>query len=321
VRVVFAGTPDIAVPSLQAVAQSRHALVAVVTQPDRQRGRRRHLAAPPVKKAAIALHVPVMQPADVNVRSFVARLAALRPDAMAVIAFGQRLSPRVLGLAPRGCFNLHASLLPRLRGAAPVTWAIVRGETETGVTVIRMSAKMDAGDMVLQRATQIGRDETAGELTERLARVGASALVEALDRVADGTATFTPQDSSQATRAPRLTKADGWVDWTREAAYLACFVRGMTPWPGAFTCRRSARGHQERVTILRLCADAAAQAVAASDVPGTVLGMDKQGILVRAGDGPVRIERLRPAGKRDMAADEYARGRAVRPGERFFSGT
>jgi methionyl-tRNA formyltransferase len=310
-RLVFAGSPAFAVPSLEALQRSGHEISGVVTQPDRPAGRGQKLTPPPVKISALAHDLPVYQPEKFNRRSFLDRLEALQPDVIAVVAYGKIFRSRSLSLPRLGCINLHASLLPRYRGVAPVNWAIVRGETTTGVTTMRMDRGVDTGDVILRRPVEIGPDETAGELLERLAEIGAGALVETCDLLARGEARFEKQDDSLATYAPRLSKEDGRVDWTRPAREVHNLVRGMTPWPGAVAAL-----HGDPVKII---------ATGLGDGhggPGRVIAVDSgRGILVSCGRGAIWLVRLQAQGKKAAAGADFARGYRIELGDSFESYT
>ncbi len=238
-RLVFLGTPEFAVPTLEAIAAAGHEVLSVITQPDRPRGRGHALAASPVKQAAVRLGLPVFQPERIRRPEAQAHLAALKPDAMVVVGYGQIIPQSVIDLAPLGIVNVHASLLPRYRGAAPIQWAIAKGETRTGVTTMRIDAGLDTGDILLTRETEIGPDETAPELSARLAPMGADLLVETLARPI----TPRPQDNTRATYAPILKKEDGLIDFSRPAPEIHNRVRGFQPWPGAYTTFRGQTLH------------------------------------------------------------------------------
>lgn len=238
-KLVFLGTPEFAVPSLEALAEAGHQVLAVYTQPDRPAGRKQELKAPPVKEAALRLGLEVRQPE--RIRHCVDELAAMKPDAMAVVGYGQIIPPSIIDIPPLGILNVHASLLPKYRGAAPIQWAIANGETVTGVTIMRIDAGLDTGDILLQEATKIGAEETAPELAARLAPMGARLLVQALEGLANGSIQPVPQDHAQATLAPILKREDGLVDFRWPAARIACRARGFQPWPGAWTWWRGQR--------------------------------------------------------------------------------
>jgi methionyl-tRNA formyltransferase len=314
-RIVFMGTPRFSCPALEALRRTGHEVALVVTQPDKPRGRSGRPAPSEVKQLAQRLGLPIAQPEDVNAAEVLSKVREVRPDVTVTAAYGQRLGNDLLAVPRLGGINVHASLLPKYRGAAPIAWAIVGGETKTGITIFRMAERMDAGEIIAQAATPIGPDETAGELTERLASLGAELLVKTLEDLAAGRAAFRPQDPKAATRAPMLKKEDGAIDWTRPAAELRNVVRGMTPWPGAFTYHLAAGRDPIRLSLL------AVEAVAADEQPylepGTVVTVTKGGISVAAGRGQLRLLRLKPAGGRELSAEEYARGHATRPGDRF----
>ena len=234
-RIVFFGTPEFAVPSLQALLAGSDAVVGVVCQPDKPAGRGQQMSAPPVKQAALRAGVPLLQPEKVRTVQFFDAVRAWTPDLIVVAAYGRILPPPLLELPQHGCINVHGSLLPKYRGAAPIQWAILVGETTTGVTIMQMNERMDAGDILLQRETAIGADDTYGALQSRLAELGATALMDAIDQLHNGTLARCPQDESRVTLAPLLTKADGRIDWTHPATAIARQVRAFDPWPSAFT--------------------------------------------------------------------------------------
>jgi methionyl-tRNA formyltransferase len=303
--VVFAGTPRFALPSLDAIAASRHRVAAVFTRPDRPSGRGRALAASPVKERALALGLQVEQPSSLRGGDAAAAIAAFAPDAMVVVAYGLLLPPEVLAVPRLGCLNVHASLLPRWRGAAPVARAILAGDATTGVCVMRMEAGLDTGPVMLRRETAIGLRETAGDVEARLAREGGLAIVEALDALAAGRAVFEPQDSARATYAAKLTKAEARLDWREPAELLERRVRALNPRPIAET---SLDGAQLRVH--------AAEAVPApaGAVPGTILRADAAGIAVMAGEGALLLTRVQLPGRRVVGAGELANARPL-PGK------
>src|SRR5690242_16298826 len=234
-RLVFLGTPAFAVPTLEAIARAGHDVPLVVTQPDRPKGRGQTAAATPVKEAALRLGIEVYQPERVRRPEAVERLGSIGADAMVVVGYGQIIPQNVIDLAPLGIINVHASLLPKYRGAGPIQWAIINGETRTGVTTMRIDAGLDTGDMLLKAETDIGPEETAVELGQRLAVLGADLLVKTLDGLARGVIAPQPQNSADATHAPLLKKEDGVIDWTRPSTAIHNRVRGLQPWPGAST--------------------------------------------------------------------------------------
>jgi methionyl-tRNA formyltransferase len=291
--VLFYGTPAFAVPTLQALL-ARHAVVGVVTQPDRPAGRGQRARASAVKAVAVQRGLPVLQPERLRDPEWPERLGALAPDVAVVVAFGQILPSRVLEIPPRGSINVHASLLPRYRGAAPIAWAIIRGAGETGVTTFRMDAGMDTGPVLLQRATGIGPEETAGELAARLAGLGAEVLLETLDRL--DAITPVPQDGTQATPAPRLRKADGALDWARPARELAARIRGVNPWPGARTCVAGGR-----LLIWR------ARTRTGTGEPGVLIPVGSS-LLVGTGEGLLEPVEVQPENRRAMSWEAFLRG-------------
>jgi len=308
-RIAFFGTPEIAVTSLAALLDAGHDLACVVTQPDRPSGRRRTLTPPPVKVFAIERGLPVLQTDAVNARAFRDELAALAPEVIVVTAFGQKLRRRLLELPPRGCINVHASLLPRHRGAAPVAHAILAGDAETGVTIMQMAERMDAGDILAQQATPIGPRETTGSLTERLASLGSELLVRTLHALAAGCVQPRAQDDSQATEAPSLRKNDGAVDWARPAAYLDRFIRAMTPWPGAFTFWVPPGGKPLRLLVLEAEPDPGEPGD-----PGRIACTADGRLSVETADGLLHILRVQPAGKRAMPVADFLRGHPLHVG-------
>ena len=312
-RVVFLGSGSFAIPSLEAVLEAGHDVAAVVTQPDREKGRGREIAPPPLKPVAAARGLKVLQPRRIREPDSVAALAALRPEIQVVVAYGQILPRTVIDVAPRGTVNVHGSLLPRLRGAAPVQWAIVNGERETGVTTMLIDEGLDTGPILLSRAIPIGEDETADRLEGRLARMGGPLLVETLEGLRNGTLTPRPQDAARATLAPRLKKEDGLVDWRLPADALARRVRGFHPWPGAHT---SVRGRGLR--ILRARAEASPDPAPGKAPPGTLGRIDRHGLLVACAEGTaLRLLDVQPESGKAMPAAAFAAGTRLQAGERL----
>ena len=300
--VVFAGTPEFALPSLDAIAASRHRIRAVLTQPDRPSGRGRHVAASPVKERALELGLPVAQPASLKDSDAARGIAALAPDVMVVVAYGLLLPPEVLALPRLGCLNVHASLLPRWRGAAPVARAILAGDGETGVCIMRMEAGLDTGPVMLARATPIGARETAGELEARLAAMGGVLIVESLDALAEGRASFAAQDAAGATYAQKLTKAEARLDWREDAASILRRVRALNPRPVAET---TLDGAQMRIH------EAEGVPAPPGPVPGTIVSAGAHGIVVMAGEGALALTRVQLPGRRAVAARELANARQL----------
>lgn len=303
-RVLFYGTPAFAVPTLEALCR-QHTVVAVVTQPDRPAHRGQRLTAPPVKERALTAGIPVVQPVRLRDPEWPDRLQAYTPDVAVVVAFGQILPRAVLDVPPRGSINVHASLLPKYRGAAPIAWAIIRGETETGVSIMQMDEGMDTGPVLLTGRTAIGPDETAGELALRLADIGAKALIDALARL--DTLTPAAQLHAGATLAPRLKKEDGHLDWSRPARDLVNLVRGCNPWPGAFT--RTPGGP---LLIWRASPEEGALAAP----PGTLVP-HAQSLAIATGAGAVLPVEVQAEGRRPIGWPEYLRGARLGPGTAF----
>jgi methionyl-tRNA formyltransferase len=307
-RIVFMGTPEFAVPTLEALHRSRHTVVAVVTQPDRPKGRGRKLTAPPVKQRAQALGYPVIQPESVKLASFSSELQRLRADLFVVVAMGQLLPAHLLALPPFGAINVHASLLPRLRGSAPIQWAIINGDAETGVTTMQMDAGMDTGEMLLQAKTSISASDTAQSLHDRLAPMGAELLIETLDQLAAGGLRPQPQPPQEATLAPMLAKKDGRIDWQRSAVEIDRLVRGLTPWPGAYTFCGERRLRLFRTRPLPLQATAA---------PGTIVQGFADELSVATGDGILSVLEIQGASGKRLAIKDFLCGCDLCPGNLF----
>jgi len=302
-RLVFMGTPDFAATSLDALLKSDDTVVGVVTQPDRPKGRGQVLAPSPVKLLAQREQIPLLQPLKMKDPEFLQALSEWKPDLIAVAAFGRILTPAILSLPPLGCINVHGSLLPKYRGAGPIQWAIINGETETGITTMLMDEGMDTGSMLLQQAIPITAEDTAGTLSSRLAELGGRLLVKTIVRLKAGTLVPRPQDSSRATLAPLLKKEDGVIDWALPAIALANRVRGLAPWPGAYTTVVGG----ERWTIWR----ALALPGPATKPPGVVIAITADAIHVATGDGVLAVMELQPANSRRMTVSQYMAGHPV----------
>jgi methionyl-tRNA formyltransferase len=315
-RVLFMGTPAFAVPSLEALARlggqagSGVELIGVVTAPDRPKGRGQVLAPPPVKDAAIRLGVPVRQPERVKAPEAIDEIRAQRPDMIVVVAFGQILPKAILEIPPNGCLNVHASLLPAYRGAAPIQWAIIRGEERTGVTTMLMDEGMDTGPMLMQQTVEIKPDERAGALAERLSQIGATLLVETIDAWMRGAVTATPQDHAQATTAPLMQKNDGQIFWDRPAREIINLVRGTDPWPGAWTSYNEQPWRIWRAAVTPRGAGQWPPGMIAAVHPGG--GGETGGIDVAAGRDWVTIQELQIPGRRRMTAAEFLAGHPVK---------
>lgn len=305
-QVVFFGSPDFAVPTLRALIDSPFRPIAVVTQPDRGAGRGRRLRRPPIAEVAAEAEIRVLQPPRLREPEAVAEIAALAPDLQIVAAYGQLLPPAVLAAPQHGTLNVHASLLPRWRGASPVSAAIAAGDAETGATIMLVDETEDTGPILTQQATPIGERETAGDLSDRLAELGAALLLETIPRWLAGEITPQPQDDSLATRARRVRKEAGAIDWEQPAAQIARNIRAYTLWPGAFALLDG-----QRVRIAAAAAESGAGGV------GKIVSVDADAIRVGAGEGIVAVERLQRAGKRELSAPEFARGAGDLVGKRF----
>ena len=312
-QVVFFGTPEFAVPTLDALLRSRHTVVGVVTQPDRPRGRGQKTSPPPVKSRALKAGLPVLQPERLKDTAFLERLTALGAHLGVVAAYGKILTDAVLATPPLGLINVHASLLPRYRGAAPVHRAIIAGERETGVTIMRVVKALDAGPMLSTVHRAIGPDETSDEVERDLSRVGAELLVSTTNDLAAGRSCETPQDDAAATYAHRLTKDDGIIVWSWPAGRVHDLVRGLHPWPHAFTFHAGRRLILRRSTVVPADGDAPG-----SDAPpGTILEAAGGRLIVATGGGRLGLTEIQVEGKRAMGAREFLAGHRVTAGERF----
>ncbi len=304
-RILFMGSPELAIPSLRAVRETGQ-LVGVVTQPPRASGRGRKLTPSPISREAGLWGIEAMIPDSLRTPDMEENLRRLEPDIAVVVAYGKILPPNMLAVPKLGCVNIHASILPELRGAAPIQWAIARGHKETGVTLMQMDEGMDTGPILLQKTTVIGAQETAGELGARLARIGADLLREGLPRLDRGKLPPFDQDNSQATYAPLLTKADGHIDWSFTAVEIANRVRGFSPWPGTYTTRAGSR-----LLITR----ARALEEENQTPPGIIVSTGTEGIQVACGSGKLNVLAVKPEGKREMEISEFLSGYKVKVGE------
>jgi methionyl-tRNA formyltransferase len=308
VKVLFWGTPAFALPALRSLSEEGHVVVGVVTQPDRPAGRGRELAMSPIKQEALEEGIPVLQPEKARGDEFLAQIRALDPDISVVVAYGQILKPEVLAVPRLGSVNIHASLLPELRGAAPIQWAIVRGHSASGVTIMRMEAGLDSGPMLMRVEEPIAPEESAGELGARLAEIGAEALVEVLALMETGDIGQEPQDHSRATYAPKVDRETARVDWSKPADEVALWIRGMDDVPGAWSplgARGPVKLYRPRVVN------------ETGGFPGEVIEASGDGVLIACGMGAVRVREVQPPGKRRMPAGDWVRGRGVAVGERF----
>lgn len=303
-RIVFMGSAEFACPAVEALRLSRHALVACVTQPDRPKGRHLKLTACPVKALAEARGIPVQTPERIADSAALASVETLQPDVIVVAAYGQYLPSRLLAMPRVACINIHPSLLPKFRGAAPIQWAVAGGDTMTGVTILHVSKRMDAGDLILQEPYPIGDEDTAGSLEPKLAEFGAELLLRALDQLEQGMAARVLQDEAQVTWARKLDKEDGRLDWTLAAAQVRHHIRGFQPWPGAFTMI----GNQ-RLKIL------VARVEPARGEPGRVLEIGGEGPLVACGEQALRLLEVQPEGRPAMPGRAYVNGCPLAPGQ------
>ena len=305
-RIIFMGTPEFACPTLQRLIDRGENVIAVVTQPDRPKGRGQKPEAPPVKTLAERHGIPVFQPVKVRTPDAVDHIRELAPDLVVVVAFGQILPQRLLDIPRFGCINVHASLLPRYRGAAPLNWCLINGETETGVTTMQMDAGLDTGDMLLTKRTPIGPDEDARSLHDRMALLGAEALTETLDLLVAGELQPVKQNDADTCYASLLKKESGEIDWRKKPGEIKNLIRGVTPWPGAFT--------QINNLLLKVFTVRTAEG---TGEPGTILAAGRDGIEVACADGSVIIEELQLEGKKRLPAREFLAGYALQPGLRL----
>jgi methionyl-tRNA formyltransferase len=312
-RIVYLGGGEFGLQCLNALAQSSHSVDFIVTQPPRQAGRGRKPTPTPVADWAKTHSVPFIETEDVNTASTIERIAALQPDLIVVIAFGQKIGNELINLPPKGAINVHASLLPKYRGAAPINWAIINGETETGISIITLAEKMDAGDILGWFATEIKPDETAEQLHDRLAKLAATLLLETIDKIAEGSVIYTTQDHSKATLAPKLKKSDGALDFAESAELLQRKIRGLWPWPGASAMYISQKTAKSlRATI------AMAQAVKTSNPTHLPVGTLDENLNVICGEDALKIVKIKPDGSGLMDFKDFINGRQTRPGDMFI---
>lgn len=307
-RLIFMGTPQFAVKSLETLYKSKHDIAAVITAPDRPCGRGRKVKQSAVKKAAIEMNIPVMQPANLKNTEFIGKLKDLNPDLNVVVAF--RILPEVVFKLPRyGSVNLHGSLLPEYRGAAPINWAIINGETTTGITTFLLSRKVDTGAILLQERVDIAQDDDAGSVHDKLMDVGAQFLLKTVDGLEDGSLKPVAQSDRESTPAPKLTSNTGLINWTEKSAKISNLIRGLSPYPGAYSNLKS-----KKIIILK------SEIISAksNNRPGEIIEADpKKGITVASGDGALKIITLKPQGKKVMSSADYIRGYHVEVGDKF----
>jgi methionyl-tRNA formyltransferase len=308
-RIIFMGTPDFSVPALQALIEGPDQVVAVITQPDRPKGRGKKLSPPPVKTLAESFNIPVLQPTKIRTEKFLAELGSYKPDLIIVAAYGRILPASILDLPPLGCINIHGSLLPRHRGAAPIQWAILAGDKEAGVTIMQMDVGMDTGAILLPASIPVSEDETAGGLFDKLSALGGKTLLQALELLRQDKLPPREQDHSLATEAPPLKKEDGCIDWNKSAAEIHCFIRGMDPWPTAYSFLDGKRFR----FFSPLVSD-----VKSTQNPGAILQADQNGLLLSTGDGSLLIRELQPEGKKRMSVEAYLCGQKFTNGQQFL---
>jgi methionyl-tRNA formyltransferase len=315
-RIVFAGSGTFGLPTLRALVEGGQEVVQIVTQPDRPAGRGQTVRVGPIKWFASERNIPLIQPEDINSKPVARRLSTLTPDLLLVIAYGQKIGSELLAMPRHGAVNLHASLLPKFRGAAPINWALIQGELETGLSVIAMVEQMDAGDILGQRATPVEPNETAGELAERLSKLGARLVTEVVREITLDEVERRHQSDTQVTQAPRLKKSDGRIDWDRTAQEVFNRIRGTTPWPGAFTYLEVSGKAPLRLVVEK----AALPGTPTRGDPGTIMAAGSEGIDVATGKGALRLLELTPAGKRKMSAADFVNGYRIKAGSRLRGG-
>lgn len=307
-KIVFMGTPDFAVPALEALVKGGHQVIAAVTQPDKPKGRGKGMAMPPVKEKAMEFAIPVYQPAKVREEGFFRQMRELSPEVIVVAAFGQILPKAILDLPQYGCINIHASLLPKYRGAAPIQWAIINGEKETGVTTMMMDAGLDTGDMLEKTVVPIEEEETAQSLSDKLSAAGGSLILSTLKKVEEGTLTRTPQRDEESCYAKILQKTLGRIDWNREAELIERLIRGLNPWPSAYTTLngKSLKLWKAKALLEEYPGEA-----------GQVVKAVGNELLIKTGKGTLKAEALQLEGKKRMEADAFLRGCPIEEGTRL----
>ncbi|MDL1955813.1 MAG: methionyl-tRNA formyltransferase [Candidatus Desulfofervidus auxilii] len=300
-KIIFFGSPEFAIPSFKALIETKEdEVIGVVTQPDRPKGRGRKLTPPPIKIIAQQYNLPVYQPETVKDDNFINLVKTLAPDLLVVVAFGQILPKALLSIPPHGAINVHPSLLPKYRGAAPIQWAIINGETITGVSIVRITPRLDSGDILLQKAVPIGPEETAGELHDVLAKLGAELLLEAIRGLKKSTLTSIPQDERLASYAPKLKKEDGLIDWAASAKKIACLIRGLDPVPGAYTYLDG--------KLLKLFRPKVIPFTPKDTPPGTIIEAKPEGIQIVTGEGILLVKEIQLEGRKRLAVSEFIKG-------------
>lgn len=308
------GTPEFAVPVLESLINSRHEVVAVVTQPDRPKGRGKNMQFSPVKECALAHNIPVMQPVNVSVPEVIDELRAYEPELIVVVAFGQFVTKKIREMPKYGCINVHASLLPKYRGAGPIQWAVINGEKESGVTTMYMCREIDKGDMLLKDTVTLDPKETGDSLHDKLSMMGGPLLLKTIDQLEDGSAVRIPQCEEESTYAPKLEKTMGNIDWTMDADRIERLVRGLNSWPGTFT---KIHGKTVKIWDCDVVRQETLTENQAAAKPGTVIVSEKDQLIVKAGNGALSLCMLQPEGKKNMTVDAYLRGYPIAQGELF----
>ena len=313
-RIIFMGTPEFAVPVLESLINSRHEVVAVVTQPDRPKGRGKNMQFSPVKECALAHNIPVMQPVNVSVPEVIDELRAYEPELIVVVAFGQFVTKKIREMPKYGCINVHASLLPKYRGAGPIQWAVINGEKESGVTTMYMCREIDKGDMLLKDTVTFDPKETGDSLHDKLSMMGGPLLLKTIDQLEDGSAVRIPQCEEESTYAPKLEKTMGNIDWTMDADRIERLVRGLNSWPGTFT---KIHGKTVKIWDCDVVRQETLTENQAAAKPGTVIVSEKDQLIVKAGNGALSLRMIQPEGKKNMTVDAYLRGYPIAQGELF----
>jgi methionyl-tRNA formyltransferase len=308
-RIIFMGTPEFSVPALQGLIEGPDQVVAVITQPDRPKGRGKKLSPPPVKVLAESAAIPVLQPTKIKTTEFADELRSFKPDLIIVAAYGRILPPSILDLPPLGCINIHGSLLPRHRGAAPIQWAILTGDKEAGITIMQMDVGMDTGAMLFPASVPVELTETAGGLFTKLSNLGGTTLLKALDLLRQDKLPPIEQDHSLATAAPPLKKEDGSIDWDKSAWEIHCLIRGMDPWPTAYSFLD---GKRFRFFSPEL------NDTPCKQEPGSIIQADRNGLLLATGDGTLLVREIQPEGKKRMSVEAYLCGHPLENGQQFI---
>ena len=306
-KIIFMGTPDFAVPSLEMLMNEGYEVLAVVTQPDKPKGRGNKMAAPPVKEFALKNNISVLQPEKIKTPEFIEQIRALGPDLLITAAYGRILSGELLKVPVYGCINVHGSLLPEYRGAAPINWAVINGETKTGITTMFTDVGLDTGDMLLKRELEIGPDTTVGELHDKMALLGAQVLKDTLSELKNGALKRIPQEDSKSSYAPMMNRELGRIDWNKTAGEIHNLVRGTDPWPGAYTFLN---GERMRVWKTKLI-----QEKGSGHTPGKIVKIDSEGILVKCSDDCILIKEVQFDSSKRMSVGDYIRGHQINMGE------